>query len=410
MHKLFSYIIVLLLLISTKVFAQKLEWSQKANPILNQINSVAFSFDQKNVLSGTDCHPASIRMFDLDSGILKWDYTVGSNYMCIMGVTFSSNKKFISAIEEFGNIFIFDNSGSIPKILDTIKTNSTYGFSTAISSDYTTLAAACSNGKLYLYNLTNKILVKEIDAHDNWVTSVTFSNDGKYIITGGDDNVVKIWDSSGVFLNSCVGHTSDITQVKVSPNNLYIISSSKDKKIKVWDIKTGKLVKNIVGHNGSVNGVDISPDGNYIVSASSDSTLKIWSINDGTLKSTFGVSDSGIYKAVAWSANGDKIVSGNVKSDLSIWSINSNIGITSENEKDNQLYIYPNPTYGIINFLFKKEISISRIYITDCVGQIIKHITDNSSTINTEGFASGLYILKIETEDRITYTKTFIKQ
>ena len=110
--------------------AQTVDWTKKANPVLNQINSVAFSSNGQKVLSGTNCHPASIRIFDVTSGTMNWDYTVGSSYMCIMGVTFSSNTNYIAAIEEFGNIFIFDNTGALPVIIDTINTGTSYGFST----------------------------------------------------------------------------------------------------------------------------------------------------------------------------------------------------------------------------------------------------------------------------------------
>ena len=87
--------------------AQTIDWSMKANPLNLSINGVAFRADGQKVLSGTNCHPATIRMFDVTSSNLDWNYNVGMTFMCIMGVTFSSNTNYIAAIEEFGNIFIF---------------------------------------------------------------------------------------------------------------------------------------------------------------------------------------------------------------------------------------------------------------------------------------------------------------
>lgn len=134
---------------------QTVIWSKKANPLNLQINSVAFRADGQKVLSGTNCHPASIRIFDTQSSNLDWDYSLGSEFWCIMGVTFSSNGDYISAIEEFGNVFIFDNSGDIPVIVDTINTGTSYAFSTTISPDNKKVAIGCSNGKMKIYDLQN---------------------------------------------------------------------------------------------------------------------------------------------------------------------------------------------------------------------------------------------------------------
>ncbi|MFZ1380462.1 MAG: hypothetical protein WAS56_12400, partial [Saprospiraceae bacterium] len=65
--------------------AQTIDWSMKGNPHDLQVNGVAFRADGKKVLSGTNCHPASIRMFDVASSNLEWDYVVGMAYLCIMG-------------------------------------------------------------------------------------------------------------------------------------------------------------------------------------------------------------------------------------------------------------------------------------------------------------------------------------
>ena len=133
--------------------AQTIDWSMKANPLNLSINGVAFRADGQKVLSGTNCHPATIRMFDVSSSNLDWNYNVGMTFMCIMGVTFSSNTNYIAAIEEFGNIFIFDNTSSSPVIIDTINTGTSYGFSTAISPSNDKVAVGCSNGKLKIYNI-----------------------------------------------------------------------------------------------------------------------------------------------------------------------------------------------------------------------------------------------------------------
>lgn len=387
--------------------AQTIDWSKKGNPLKLQVNGVAFRADGKKVLSGTNCHPASIRMFDVSSSNLDWDYNVGMTYMCIMGVTFSSNSKYIAAIEEFGNIFIFDNTGTSPVIIDTINTGTSYGFSTAISPANDKVAVGCSNGKMKIYNLPGGTFAAEINAHPVWVTAVAFSPDGLKIVTGGNDDKVKIWNDAGTLLFTCDGHTGDITDVTVTPDNKYVVSSSKDDKIKIWDISTGELVRTIVGHTDDVNGIDISPDGRKIVSASSEGTCKIWQLNTGGLITTFGVADSGAVNSVAWSPNGDKIVTGNALSDVVLWSIPSTLYF-KEIKSTGHLTIHPNPARNQLNIQLPFEPKKGQFRIYNNFGQleeVLSDITDRSFSFEITTLSSGQYFGVFSDGDKTISTK-----
>lgn len=404
-------ILLIALLLDNVIQAQTIDWSMKANPLNLSINGVAFRADGQKVLSGTNCHPASIRMFDVASSNLEWDYNVGMTYMCIMGVTFSSNTNYIAAIEEFGNIFVFDNTGASPVIIDTINTGTSYGFSTAISPANDKVAVGCSNGKMKIYNIPSGTLANDINAHPNWVTSVAYSPDGTKIVTGGSDDKVKIWSNTGTLLFTCTGHTGDITNVKITPDNNFVVSSSKDDKIKIWNISTGTLVQTISGHTNDVNGIDISPDGTKIVSASSDSTCKIWNFNTGNLLSTFGVADSGVINTVAWSPNGDKIVTGNGLSDVVLWSIPTTLGINNfskGNEFD--LTLFPNPSSEQVSFNLPINLEVEKVVITDINGKVVFSSNEIKNTIPISNLQSGIYYLSIQSTNNKKAIQSFIKQ
>lgn len=369
-HLMATLIITTFLFESEKSRAQSIDWIMKGNPFLNAVNSVAFSSDGQKVISGTNCHPASIRIFDKSDGTIEWDFTIGGNYMCIMGATFSSNGNYIAAVEEFGNIFIFDNSGPTPVITDTLSTGTSYAFSVAIAPDSDRLAVGCSQGKLKIYSLPGANLLYEITAHAGWVTSCTFSLDGNKIVTGGSDGKVKIWNHSGTLLFTCSGHNGHVTSVKVTPDNNFVVSSSKDNKIKIWNITTGELVKTLSGHTEDVNAIDISPDGAWIVSASSDSTCRIWNLHTGSWVTTFGIPDSGAVNAVAWSPDGDKIVTGNVRSDVTLWDIS--LTLNDKNYLSSSLRIFPNPVNDFLEIRTSVDLEDGSLLMFDPLGKIKK--------------------------------------
>src|SRR5258708_7443396 len=76
-----------------------------------------------------------------------------------------------------------------------------------------------------------------------------------------------------------IGHTDFVCCVSYSPNGRHVVSGSWDKTIRIWDAETGAAVgEPITGHVGSVSSIAYSPDGQHIVSSGSQGkTVHVWS-------------------------------------------------------------------------------------------------------------------------------------
>ena len=77
------------------------------------------------------------------------------------------------------------------------------------------------------------------------------------------------------------GHADDVTSLTYSPDGKLLVSGSWDNTIKVWDIQTGGVVNTFHGHIEVVNSVSISADCTTIASGSSDQTFRLWNIQTG---------------------------------------------------------------------------------------------------------------------------------
>ncbi|ETV71037.1 hypothetical protein H257_13465 [Aphanomyces astaci] len=105
------------------------------------------------------------------------------------------------------------------------------------------------------------------------VFCVTYDKTGKYIITGADDRLVKIWSAlTGELLYTLHGHVGNITDMDVHPSNGLLVTSSDDKTARVWEISTGFSIAVLVGHTSDVNTSRFHPVQNVVVSASDDGT------------------------------------------------------------------------------------------------------------------------------------------
>jgi WD40 repeat protein len=72
--------------------------------------------------------------------------------------------------------------------------------------------------------------------------------------------------------------SDDVYSVSFSPDGKRIVSGGY-KTVKVWDAQTGQEMLTLKGHSGGVMSVRFSPDGKRVVSGGEDSTAKVWDIS-----------------------------------------------------------------------------------------------------------------------------------
>lgn len=84
-------------------------------------------------------------------------------------------------------------------------------------------------------------------AYYGGLISVCWSPDGKYVLTGGQDDLISIWcPSEAVLIARCQGHHSWVTSVAFDPwrcddKNYRFGSVGEDRRICLWDFSVGML-------------------------------------------------------------------------------------------------------------------------------------------------------------------------
>ncbi len=156
----------------------------------------------------------------------------------------------------------------------------------------------------------NRNLKKQIDdavRHQVW--SVSFSPDGKRIATARN-RMVKLWDAAtGQESRALNGHVGEVTCASFSPDSTRLISGSDDNTVKIWDVTENQCSFSL-RHRQWVTDVRFSPDGKRVASAgegraTTGSMVKVWDAISGTELVSFA-GDS----FVSFSPDGELVVSG----------------------------------------------------------------------------------------------------
>ena len=135
-----------------------------------------------------------------------------------------------------------------------------------------------------------------------------------------------VLDRSKIYLE---GHGNTITSVCFSPDGNYLLSGSRDRRLRYWDIKTQKSVRRFKGHEDEVLCVDISPGGKLAVSGSSGGSIRLWDINTGECiwkrEAHRAQKDETYYEhgdiSAKFSPSGEKILTGGQDGNICIWDL-----------------------------------------------------------------------------------------
>ena len=141
------------------------------------------------------------------------------------------------------------------------------------------IVTASDDFTMYLWEpLKSSKPICRMTGHQKLVNYVSFSPDGRYIVSCSFDNSVKIWDGiKGTFLASLRGHVALVYQCAWSPDSRLLVTCSKDTTLKVWDIRSKKLMIDLPGHADEVYAVDWSLDGSRVASGGKDKHIRLWS-------------------------------------------------------------------------------------------------------------------------------------
>ncbi|ORX93571.1 WD40 repeat-like protein [Basidiobolus meristosporus CBS 931.73] len=124
--------------------------------------------------------------------------------------------------------------------------HATFGlWSIRFSGDAREIVAGASDSSIYVFDVETQTILFNQQGHNDEVNAVCFADpqSSHVLFSGSDDSFVKVWDRRSMRGTDCrpagvlVGHTEGITFVSSKGDGRYCLTNGKDQTMKLWDIR-----------------------------------------------------------------------------------------------------------------------------------------------------------------------------
>ena len=195
--------------------------------------------------------------------------------------------------------------------------------SVSFSPDGKFLASGGDDGKVILWDLHGRKLREFHNEHQEWahrgiVRSISFSPDGQRLATAGDDGKARLWDLQGRQLAEFSGHEGEVYSVSFSPNRKLLATGGKDDTIRLWNLQ-GRQIKKFPGHQKGVWRVSFSPNGQLLATGGDNGIVRLWNLQGQQIAELPGHRNS--IWGISFSPDGQRLATAGYDSTVSVWNL-----------------------------------------------------------------------------------------
>lgn len=199
-------------------------------------------------------------------------------------------------------------------LIDEVRKSNPHAYLTASSYHKHTrlLITAYSNGAFYLHELPDVNLIHSLSITEFEIQTATFNVTGDWIALGSANlGQLLVWEwQSEQYIMKQQGHSSELNCIAYSPDGQYVVTGGEDAKVKVWNVNNGFCFVTFSEHSSAVTALEFSNTKKFVVSASLDGTVRAYDLIRYRNFRTFTSPRPVQFSSLAIDASGELVVAG----------------------------------------------------------------------------------------------------
>jgi len=261
--------------------------------------------------------PGSVNLFRVETG--EPIATFAGPTANVWAVDLSPDGKNLIAACYDGKVLVWDVSNQ--QLRGTLEKHKGWVRSCAFTPDGSTFATAGEDGQVVFWSTENLQEVKTIKPHESAIYQVAFSSDGNTVGTASVDKTARLWnwkDGAGMEIAKLEGHEDAVWSIAFASNGT-IATAGADRKIRLWDA-AGKPTTVLEGHKDWISRVAFSPDATLLASCDLGRVAKLWNLADHTVAAELGGFTGSVW-CIAFSSDGKWLAAGSHKDGARVWNV-----------------------------------------------------------------------------------------
>jgi WD40 repeat protein len=149
----------------------------------------------------------------------------------------------------------------------------------------------------------------------------TFTHDGGYVLSGGWDGYLRLWEStSGAQAGAFQASHKPISACAASPDGKHLVSGCLEGFLIRWDTASHERVSKFLAHSRPLSAIRYAQNGNMLATASWDRSVILWDLSRERDGHTLGEHDD-IVAGCRFIPGGRLLLSWSHDRTLSIWDV-----------------------------------------------------------------------------------------
>jgi WD40 repeat protein len=162
-----------------------------------------------------------------------------------------------------------------------------------------------------------------LPGHKGALTALAFAPGGKLLATGGDDQIVNLWEfgpreqAASPLRHALTGHLAPIVALAFTHDGRVLASAARDGIVKLWDVQRGTERGSLTNQPSLIASLTFSPNGKNLAVWSVHG-LKLWEVAESK-ESVAAPKSGGVLRAVAFAPDSTRIASADQDGHVAVW-------------------------------------------------------------------------------------------